>query len=91
MSKATVATILMLVALLASGWAVLVGIVAPFGAVGLGEFVFFATGGIASLGATIVAARQPRQVVILAITCLLSLGHIFLWSWIALISFAGGV
>jgi hypothetical protein len=90
MSKAKVATILLLVALLASGWTVLVGIVAPFG-VGLGEFVLFATGGIASLGAAIVAGRQPRQVVILAITCLLSLGHIFLWSWIALIAFAGGV
>jgi hypothetical protein len=90
MSKATVATILMLVALLASGWALLVGILAPFGAVGLGAFVVFVAGGIASLGAAIVAARQPRQVVILGIASLLSLGHIFLWSWIALIS-SGGV
>ena len=90
MSKARVATILMLIALLASSWAVLVGIVAPFG-VGFGEFVLFATGGVASLGAAIVASRQPRQVVIFGITCLLSLGHVFLWSWVALISFAGGI
>ena len=89
MSKTTVAAILMLVALLASGWALVVGILAPFGAAGLGAFIVFMTGGIASLAAAIVAACQPRQVVILGITLLLSLGHVFFWSWIALISFVG--
>jgi len=89
MSKATIATILMLAGLLASGSAVLVGFLAPFGAVGSGAFVVFVAGAIASLGAVIVAARRPRQVVILGIASVLGLAHIFLWLWIALISFAG--
>jgi hypothetical protein len=88
MSKNTVAAILMVVALVASGFAFVVGILAPFGAIGLGAFIVFVTGGIASLAAAIVAACRPRQVVILAITFLLSLGHIFLWFWIAVISSA---
>jgi hypothetical protein len=91
MSKIAFARILTLVALLTSGWMLLAGIIAPFGAVGVGAFVLLVTAGIASFAAVIIAARQPRQVVILGITCLLSLGHILLWLWIALISFSGGV
>lgn len=90
MSKSTVAIILMLVALLGSAWTLLVGILAPFGSVGFGAFVIFATGGIASLAAAIISARQPRQVVILGVMCLLILGHLVLWCWIALIAFNGG-
>ena len=90
MSKSAVAIILMVVALLASSWALLVGILAPYGAMGFGGFMIFATGGIASLAAAIVALRQPRQVIVLGITCLLILGHTFFWCWVALIAFSGG-
>ena len=91
MTKAALARILTVVALLTSGWALLGGSIAPFGADGLGAFVLLVAAGIASFAALIIAACQPRQVVTVGIAGLLSLGHIALWLWIAVISFSGGV
>ena len=91
MSKATLAIILMLVALLASVWSLLLGIIAPFGAVGSCAFVVVAMGGVASLAAGVLSARQPRQIVILGIACLLIAGHVFLWCWVGLIALRGGI
>lgn len=91
MRKAAFARILMAVALLTSGWSLMIGTIAPFGAVGFGSLVVLVTAGVTSFAAVIVAVRHPRQFVVLGISGLLSLGHIVIWSWIALISFAGGI
>ena len=89
MSKATISTVLVLVALCASGWAVLLGTVAPYGDNGAGAFAVFAAAGIASLAAATIAFRQPCQFVVMSIASVLAVGHIFLWCWIALIAFKG--
>jgi hypothetical protein len=91
MSTSALARLLTLIALLTSGWALLVGTLAPFGSVGLAGFVVVAASGITSFAAVLVASRQPRHFITLGIACLLSLAHITLWSWVAVIAVSGGI
>jgi hypothetical protein len=88
MSKGAFARVVTLLAILTSAWTLLVAIPAGLGR--MSDFAIGVTSGIASLAAAILAGLKPRQIRILWITIPLTVGHIFVWLWVALIAVSGG-
>jgi hypothetical protein len=89
MNKRTAATLAFVVALTASAWPLVVERMAPFGT-GLPMFALWIVGGAASFAAVVFAARQPRQLGLLAAASVVAVSHVAIWSWIAVIAITGG-
>ena len=89
MSKRKFAPLLLVIALLATAWPLVIGRLAPFGS-GMPIFVVSLLGGITSFVALVFAWRQPRQLGLVAAASVVAVGNLIMWSWVALLAIAGG-